>query len=189
MACAVSRDSAAVSLPHRYASCPSNSIMCAAKRCWRGGATGFLEWKAMIITELIGNNKWLNPWIETQAEVSGSERKRRAERQRAPAARQKRARHERRTATTAAVQRRVRAGGYEPVRTLEAGSEKEAAALAQAHDKPRAPRRTAQQLQEAWNRGERRGLHECNRCHRILTSQPDAAHYSTKKCQINNSKS
>ena len=35
----------------------------------------------MIITELMGNNKWLNPWIETQAEVSGNERKRRAERQ------------------------------------------------------------------------------------------------------------
>ena len=53
------------------------------------------DWQNMIITKLIGNNKWMTAWIESEVELAGNERKRRAEKQKAPEAREKRARIER----------------------------------------------------------------------------------------------
>jgi hypothetical protein len=65
----------------------------------------YLDWQHMIITKLIGNNKWISAWIESTVELAGNERKRRAEKQKAPEARQKRARLGRRAAARTANRR------------------------------------------------------------------------------------
>jgi uncharacterized protein (DUF1800 family) len=53
----------------------------------------------MIITHLLGHNKWITAWTESGVELAGNERQRRAAKQKAPEARQRRARNERRAAT------------------------------------------------------------------------------------------
>jgi hypothetical protein len=73
--------------------------------------------------------------------------------------------------------------GYEPVRSLEAGTAKEAS-----EHKPKQQRRSAKQLRENWDNGERDGLHECSRCQRILTSEPNVTHWATQACKKNSAK-
>jgi hypothetical protein len=70
--------------------------------------------------------------------------------------------------------------GYEPVRSLEAGTVKEVS-----EHKPKQQRRSAKQLREHWNNGEKDGLYECSRCHRILTSEPSVMHWATQACKKN----
>jgi hypothetical protein len=62
-------------------------------------ASRFPDWQSMIITHLMGHNKWMTAWTESEVELAGNERRRRAGKQKAPEARQRRARNERRAAT------------------------------------------------------------------------------------------
>jgi hypothetical protein len=88
--------------------------------------------------------------------------------------------------------------GYKRVRTLEDGSLRELQAQQQPQSQPqdgttsttgaapavakqRAARRTPQMLQEAWERHERAGLHQCANCGTVMTSKPTEAH--DRKCQ------
>ena len=175
MARALSGDCAQVPLSDRYGSLRPlrrrRPYMCHVAPCSS-------DWQSMIISELLRDEKWITEYTESQVEMFGNERKRRADKQRSPAARRKRARIERRAATSASAKRNQ--SGYQPVRSLEAGTEKEAR-----QEKPRQlrARRTSEQLREQWDRGERKGLHECQRCHRIMTSKPENSHYDTNACK------
>ena len=154
----------------------------------------------MIMDELIGDDEWRSEWTECKVTTLGKRARKKSSKQKQPEARRKRARKERRGATTAAERRKnnkgmcsliaihccsllysrlihVGASGYQPVRTLEAGTAKET--------KEKKQRRTQEQLKQQWDRGERDGLHQCPKCMKIMTSRPDDTHFKTKTCQNN----
>ena len=157
----------------------------------------------MIVDELIGDDEWRSEWTECKVTTLGKRARNKSSKQRQPEARRKRARKDRRGATTAAERRKknkggsspcavhsflccthffvacpvIGASGYQPVRTLEAGTAKET--------KEKKQRRTPEQLKQQWERGERDGLHQCPKCKKIMTSRPDDIHFKTKSCQNN----
>jgi hypothetical protein len=76
--------------------------------------------------------------------------------------------------------------GYEPVRSLEAGALKEAKGRENksveeviSGDKTKKRRRTAQQIQQQWDNGERHGLYQCERCHRVYANPVSVKHRSS----------
>jgi hypothetical protein len=71
---------------------------------------------------------------------------------------------------------------YDPVRTLEVGTEKEAKEKQIDQSVTQKKRRTPQQVLQQWNNGDRSGLYQCEHCLRVYTTKPDKRHWTSTAC-------